>query len=417
MASQPRQPAHPPETGALIVGGGPAGLAVAIALRQRGVECVVVEARSPGIDKACGEGLMPGAIESLARLGVHINESEGHPFRGIRFENPAHRVDANFPHGAGIGVRRPRLHSLLADRAEEEGACVLWNSRIQLPNGGPSGESGVGREVMRCATVNGRAMRFRWLVGADGQASQVRRWAALDRARTESFRYGFRTHYRIAPWSEFVEVHWGLGGQLYITPVASDCVCVAYITRDAHCDRAAILADFPEVARRLSGASHAAETVSQQRGAVSATRKLRRVAYDFVALVGDASGSADSITGEGLAVSFRHALALAEAIHSGSLAPYRRAHKRIGQLPHIMGALMLTLDRWPGFEARAVHALAANPALFREMLSVHTGERSMTPVLLRRGPSFAWSLCRNEAVLRVDKEAAFDVDLTAPLKP
>jgi NADPH-dependent 2,4-dienoyl-CoA reductase/sulfur reductase-like enzyme len=41
----------------VIVGGGPAGLAAAIALRQKGIECMVVEALEPPIDKCCGESL------------------------------------------------------------------------------------------------------------------------------------------------------------------------------------------------------------------------------------------------------------------------------------------------------------------------------------------------------------------------
>ena len=148
----------------------------------------------------------------------------------------------------------------------------------------------------------GEALRFGWLIGADGQASSVRRWAGLDGVRKQSVRYGFRTHYKVKPWSDYVEIHWGRGGQLYVTPVAEDCVCVVYITRDAgdgsgrHSSRS-----FPHIADRLEGAA----IVSQQRGAVSATCKLERVAEGRVALVGDASGSADSITGEGLAMSFR----------------------------------------------------------------------------------------------------------------
>jgi flavin-dependent dehydrogenase len=235
-------------------------------------------------------------------------------------------------------------------------------------------------------------MRFRWLIGADGQASSVRRWAGLDRARMRSLRFGFRTHYRVAPWSEFVEVHWAPGGQLYITPVAPDCVCVVYITRDPHrisADaRANILADFPQVAARLAGA----EMASHQRGAVTASCKLRRVATGFVALLGDSSGSADAITGEGLAISFRQALALAESIHSGSLEPYRRSHRQIGKLPFAMGELMLTLDRWPALQVRAIRALASTPVFFEDLLHAHMGEKNLASVLLRRTPRFGWSL-------------------------
>jgi flavin-dependent dehydrogenase len=384
--------APPAATEVLIVGGGPAGLAASIALRQRGIDCTVVEARHPSIDKACGEGLMPDSRDTLAQLGISLTEADGHLFRGIRFENSAHHVDAYFPNGEGIGVRRPHLHSVLANRAQEAGARLLWNSHVQLPPGGPDSDFEFNADALsegrHTALVNGEPVRYRWLIGADGQASSVRKWAGLDGARKRTLRYGFRTHYRVAPWSEFVEVHWGRGGQLYITPVAADCVCVVFITRDPRCDRANILAGFPEIAARLSGA----DIVSQQRGAVAATCKLRNVATDSVALLGDASGSADAITGEGLAITFRQALALADSIHAGSLAPYRDAHRRIGKLPHAMGALMLTLDRWPAFEVRAMRALAHTPGIFRELLQVHMGERALASVVLRRGPRFGWNL-------------------------
>ena len=326
---------------------------------------------------------MPDSRETLAQLGIDLTDDDGQLFSGIRFANRAQSVDAHFPQGAGIGVRRPHLHTLLTNRAQELGAHLLWSSHVQLsaatePNSG-------GRQT---ALVNGQPVRYRWLIGADGQASSVRKWAGLDRTQRRLLRFGFRTHYRVAPWSDFVEVHWARGGQLYVTPVAADCVCVVYITRDPKCDRKNILADFPEVARHLAGA----EAVSQQRGAVTATCKLHRVASDSVALIGDASGSADAITGEGLAICFRQAHALADSIHSGSLAPYRRAHRRIAKLPYAMGSLMLLLDRWPGIQIRAIRALACTPGVFRELLHAHMGEKALTSVLLRRGPRFGWNL-------------------------
>jgi flavin-dependent dehydrogenase len=405
------------ETEALIVGGGPAGLAAAIALRLRGIDCTVVEARAPGIDKACGEGLMPDSRAVLASLGVMLSDADGHFFRGIRFANASHTVESGFPAGQGLGVRRPHLHRLLAARAEALGARLLWESHVRLGASAPCADD------RRVANIDHRPIHYRWLIGADGQASTVRRWAGLDGARKRSMRYGFRTHYRVDTASfDMVEIHWGRGGQLYLTPVAPDCVCVVYLSRDPHIlsrdphiGKRDVLAEFPEVARRLAG-SNGLEVVSQQRGAVSATCRLHRVATGDIALVGDASGSADSITGEGLAVSFRQALALADAISAGSLSGYERAHREIARLPHAMGSLMLTLDRWPRFEAHAMRALAGSPGLFRGLLDAHVGARSLAAVLLRRGPRLLWNLLAPSAsaapVASAPKQLVSDMSAT-----
>jgi flavin-dependent dehydrogenase len=362
----------------VIVGGGPAGLAAAIALHQKGIECMVVEALEPPIDKCCGEGLMPDALRSLKTLGVEIREEEGYAFRGIRFANSTHCVDADFPNGTGIGVRRTHLHQRMIDRAREVGVKLMWGNRAALRSQ---------TEVV----LNGVPTRFRWLIGADGTASPVRRWSGLGAEKAFRQRFGFRRHYQVAPWSEYVEVHWGAIGQLYITPVARDRVCVVFITRNVRAAREDFLNSFPQVARKLVDAP----IVTQKRGAASVTRKLNRVANETVALIGDASGSADAITGEGLAQSFRQALALAASIEDGQLNDYNKAHRLIASLPHAMARLMLTMDRWSAVGKHGMRALASDTSFFEELLSVHMGIGSLRSFALRRGPSFGWRLLFN----------------------
>jgi menaquinone-9 beta-reductase len=368
----------------VIVGGGPAGLAAAIALRQRGMTCLVIEAQQPAIDKGCGEGLMPGAVSALGELGIEITERDGHCFRGIRFVNPSHQVDACFPNGIGIGVRRTRLHQRIAERAQAVGVEILWGARAALPEREEDGP---------VIEVNDRKIRFRWLIGADGQSSGLRKRAGLDRVRKESLRFGFRRHYNVAPWSEYVEVHWGVPGQVYVTPVAADCVCVSFLTKEPGAGRRDFLDDFPAIARRLRNKRE----MSPRRGGVSATRKLRRVTDGPVALIGDASGSADAVTGEGLAMSFRQAIALAKAIEENNLKEYAKAHKEIGKLPHAMGRLMLTMDRWPAVERCAMAALATQPTLFEQLLSVHVGASSLMRFALRHGPQLGWGLLQESS--------------------
>ncbi len=194
-----------------VVGGGPAGLAAGIAARIKGFDVVVADAAQPPIDKACGEGLMPDSLEALRRLGIALDPDQSFAFRGIRFLGEGGSVAADFPRDCGIAVRRVRLHQALIDRAQEVGVKLQW--RICVKDLGD--------------------IQARWIIGADGQNSRVRKWASLDATRSESFRYGFRRHYRMRPWTDFMEVYWGPGCQMYVTAVAHDEICVALLTRNS----------------------------------------------------------------------------------------------------------------------------------------------------------------------------------------
>src|SRR5208283_4978918 len=87
-----------------VAGGGPAGLAAAIAARHHGLSVVVADGAVPPIDKTCGEGLMPDGVEALRTLGVAIPEGEAYPIRGIRFVSNGVKAEAQFPHGTAFGI-------------------------------------------------------------------------------------------------------------------------------------------------------------------------------------------------------------------------------------------------------------------------------------------------------------------------
>ncbi|MCX6627873.1 MAG: hypothetical protein NTW28_09620, partial [Candidatus Solibacter sp.] len=189
------------------------------------------------------------------------------------------------------------------------------------------------------------------------------------------------------PWGQYMEIHWGDRCQLYVTPIAAAEVCVALISHDQRLRLEDALPDFPEVQRRLAAAGPA----NLERGGVTASRRLKAVCRGNVALVGDASGSVDAITGEGLCLLFQQSMALAAALEAGDLALYQTAHRRIGRRPEWMADLMLLLDRRRGLRSRAIRALAARPNLFAGMLAMHVGEQS-TLGFLANSLSLGWRM-------------------------
>jgi flavin-dependent dehydrogenase len=94
-----------------------------------------------------------------------------------------------------------------------------------------------------------------------------------------------------------------------------------------------------------------------------------------VALVGDASGTVDAITGEGLCLSFHQAAALANALEAGDLGCYQKAHRLLARRPTFMGRAMLLLDGRATLRERAMRALASDPDVFSRLLAVHVGAK------------------------------------------
>lgn len=331
-----------------IIGGGPAGLAAAIAARNRGLSVVLADGSRPPIDKACGEGLMPDTRLAAETLGLRIPPSAGMEFRGVRFLGERCSVHGNFPAGRGLGLRRTALHECLVDAAERAGVELRWGTPVSALNQIPA----------------------RWVIGADGSGSRVRQWAGLDHYRRNSRRFAHRQHFAVAPWSEYVEVYWGAGCQIYITPTAPDEVCVAVISRDPQLHlEAALPRCSPALAARLAGA----EITSRERGAVTATTRLRAVTKGNIALLGDASGSVDAITGEGIGISFKQAAALADAMVQGDLQPYNAVHPGLSFRPRMMANMMLLMDRGRNIREGALGALSSMPAVFQKLLEVHVG--------------------------------------------
>jgi len=295
---------EPIETEVLVAGGGPVGLAAAIEARLAGYDVIVVEPRVGVIDKACGEGLMPGALPALARLGV---SPRGFPLRGIDYRDGRRSAQHRFVAGNALGVRRTTLHAALRDRAEGLGVRTIAQ-RVDAVEQDATGVTAAG-------------IRASWLLAADGLHSTVARVTGLHAGTpTARRRYGLRRHYAIEPWSELIEVHWTLLGELYITPTADGMVGVALLARQGVRFEEALAAT-PELSARLRG--H--EPVTELRGAGPLRQTTRARTRGRVLLEGDASGYVDALTGEGIRIGVAQARAAVDAVLAGDASGYERA--------------------------------------------------------------------------------------------
>ena len=372
---------------ALIVGGGPAGLAAAIVLGQAGLSVLLCERRQFPIDKVCGEGLMPTGVAHLQQLGVC--DVDHFPFAGVRYLIPGGPcAQAPFREGPGWGIRRTALSAALHARVQRlQTVCILPGT-----SAAPQDRDEKGVRVR----VGEQNVCARLLVCADGLHSPLRRWAGLQAHANGSlrrhWRWGARRHFALAPWSDCVEVYWsGRGVEAYVTPVGPCQVGVAFLW---HRDRykalrggaaliPSLLAAFPALQERLQGAT----PLSDGRAVGPLQQRVRAASAPGLLLIGDAAGYLDAITGEGLSLAFAQAHALKDTVIPDlqsatgivprqALAAYDSACRRLNRSGLQLTELALLLSRYPALCRHAIRALQHDPTLFQHLLSANMGLQS-----------------------------------------
>ncbi len=157
----------------LVVGGGIGGLTSAIALGQRGFRTEVIE-KDPDWS-VYGVGIIQQAnvVRAVAELGViddYIESGYGYDF--VEIYKPDGELAAKVPvtrlvekYPGQVGISRPALQKVLADRAEAEGAKIRLGvvvTELTDDNGVSVGFS------------DGSSGRYDVVVGADGVSSQMR---------------------------------------------------------------------------------------------------------------------------------------------------------------------------------------------------------------------------------------------------
>jgi len=188
----------PDEVEVLVVGAGPVGLSAAIELAARGVEVAVVDrARSWTLVRAGAMGHTPRTVEHFRRWGVLQAIRDEWTFppewnQGIRLitslaghelaphARPPFTGEQASPRQAAEGIRRPQtaLQQAFLRHLARDGVSVAggWQAEALREH-----HEGVEADVVDVDSGQRRVIRARYLLGADGGSSSVRRLAGIDR--------------------------------------------------------------------------------------------------------------------------------------------------------------------------------------------------------------------------------------------
>ena len=322
---------------AVVVGAGPAGAATAACLARRGAKVALLDKKRFPREKLCGGFVSAEGVWLLESMGIR-----GLPPCG-RFEiierlvltTPAGRsveapLSSRFPSGHAWGVSRHILDEWMVRAAELAGADLFtgmeaarlerdgargWSVEARLPSSGPGAAESAGAALRLHAPL---------LIAADGANSRIGRLLAKGQAagrkrRRPSRVFGFQSLYDApAMRSGTVEIHFFPGGYLGLQRVGSgltnacgivDPLRAGVITAplDALIEQAA--RGNPAARRRLAGAKRVSAWQAVGGLRFGPLSPVRCGAF----FVGDASGTIEPFTGEGIAMALASAALLSRA--------------------------------------------------------------------------------------------------------
>jgi menaquinone-9 beta-reductase len=369
----------------VVAGGGPAGCAAAIFLRQLGHDVLLLDAARFPRDKVCGESVSPEAWRLLERLGaaVAVRALAPGPVRGMQLTAPdgtrfvgRYREDRE----VGFALRRIDLDAALLASARAAGVEVREGARVvETLRDGPAV---AGVAVATSEAVPPSPIRARLVVGADGRHGRVARSLGLLHEHPRLRKFAVRGHFEgMQGLAELGEMQVAGGGYCGVAPLSQTRANVAFVLdlsemRAAEGDLAAFYADtlqrrWPGLHERL----HHARLLAPPRAIGPLALVARRTTLPGLVLVGDAAGFFDPFTGEGITLALRSAEIAAEVGHAAlqrgaSLQEYETRRDAATRDKFRVNRLLQRLIAWPALANATARRLARRPELADRLVRI-----------------------------------------------
>jgi 2-octaprenyl-6-methoxyphenol hydroxylase len=310
-----------------VIGGGPAGVAAAIALAETGTRTALVARRAPYSDNRT-TALLGGSVEFLDGLGVwsrcsdkaaaletmRLVDDTGRLIRAPEVRFSCHEIGLD---AFGYNIDNRSLMLALEERAAELSNLIRFDDEADSVL--------TEAEDVAIRTAAGQYMTARLVVGADGRHSLCREAAGIDVTRRDLKQTALtvnvshsRSHRNVS--TEFHTPH----GPCVFVPLPGDRCSIVWVTSPAEAERLRALTD-EELSAAIEKQSHfilGAMKVEPGRNLFPlAIERPKSFARERIALVGEAAHVVPPIGAQGLNLGLRDAADIArlagEAVGAG----------------------------------------------------------------------------------------------------
>jgi 2-octaprenyl-6-methoxyphenol hydroxylase len=305
-----------------IVGGGLTGTALALALSGTAHRVALLEPQPPQPPTEDWDSRIyafsPGNVAWLERLGGWQAPLRAEPVREMRIRGDAggrlsmDALTAGLPELAWI-AENGRLQYALWQALRDQG-------RVHLIEGAAQAVAW-GEQVHTLLLADGRRLRARLLVGADGAHSWLRRQAGIAVDEEDYAQSGVVANFETERPHRDIAFQWfRRDGVLAWLPLPGRRISIVWSSRNADVpERLAMPAE--EFARRVAEAGGhalgALRLITPQVAFPLKRRRARAWVRPGLVLVGDAAHSVHPLAGQGVNLGFRDGRLLAEMLASG----------------------------------------------------------------------------------------------------
>jgi 2-polyprenyl-6-methoxyphenol hydroxylase-like FAD-dependent oxidoreductase len=366
----------------VTVGGGLGASALAIAMARSGARVLVLEKETKFRDRVRGEGLVPWGVAEARQLGIAdlLLETCAKPVPWVEMGFGPRNLLETTPHQAPIfAYSHPEMQEVLLAEAEQAGAEVHRGVTVEGVELGQSLRGKGGAKKASVIVRNGTTQRMsaRLVVGVDGRASAVRKWAEFTVEKEPlGFQFagvqltGVRWREDLAPFIFNPEL--GMAVAMVSQTKGRWRSYLGYPSAGSAGSNVNLQGEnklktfMSESARAVPAMAEAyaqAESIGPLASFDVSESWVAHPYRDNVALLGDAAATSDPTFGQGMATALRSVRVLRDALlrhqdwdQAGH--EYARAHDTYFQNTHKVCGWMRTLLQDPSAEAAALRQRA-----------------------------------------------------------